>query len=77
MRGMVVPLVVPLDVMLANERALTPGLVARVLAFVFVDALDVDHRVQFRVTRAGYGRGYGIYNLNHFTSLDRGFGESD
>ena len=45
MRGMVVPLVVPLDVVLANERALTPGLVARVLAFVFVDALDVELQV--------------------------------
>ena len=36
-----------------------------------------SHRVQFRVNRAGYGRGYGIYNLNYFTSLDRRFGELD
>ena len=45
MRGLVVPLVVPLNVVLANERALTPGLVARELALALVDGLDVDLEV--------------------------------
>ena len=29
------------------------------------------HRVQFRVTCAGYGREDGIYNLNKLTRLDK------